>query len=192
MPKGLARPVALLASLLLLTALPAPWQELLEYRREAILAGEVWRLWTGHLVHFGLAHALIDVSALGALLWLASRLDTAMRCLPGLLLAMPGISLGFLLLEPALGVYRGLSAIDMTLLACLLGVAWRQRPGSRLVLAVVAAMALAKSLADIWGLVPTMLTEDVRVAASAHLLGLIAGSAILWRFRIADTRPGFV
>ena len=36
----------------------------LAFDRQAILAGQVWRLWSGHLVHYSLHHALLDSSVL--------------------------------------------------------------------------------------------------------------------------------
>src|SRR4051812_25687175 len=38
------------------------------YDRAAILHGELWRLWTGHLVHFSNSHLLLDASVCGIVL----------------------------------------------------------------------------------------------------------------------------
>ena len=35
-----------------------------EFDRLAILGGEFWRIWTGHLVHFSAQHAIIDISSI--------------------------------------------------------------------------------------------------------------------------------
>jgi rhomboid family GlyGly-CTERM serine protease len=45
----------------------APW---LIYDRPAILSGEVWRMFTGHWVHFSLRHLVCDVAPLGMAGWI--------------------------------------------------------------------------------------------------------------------------
>lgn len=84
-----------------------PW---LEYRREAILAGEIWRLFTAHLVHGNITHLLWDglpLLALGFLFeaYLGRRF--------WVVLAVSGLAVGggLLLVEPGLDTYRGLSGI---------------------------------------------------------------------------------
>ena len=58
-------PDALLLSVLflLLALLPAAthW---LDYRRELIAGGEVWRLFSGHFTHLNLAHAVMNAAGL--------------------------------------------------------------------------------------------------------------------------------
>lgn len=75
---------------------------------------EPWRLWTGHLVHFGWEHALANLVALAVPMLLVRR-EARGKLLWVLLLAAPLLSL---LLLPGLGQgqYRGASG-----LAC---VAW--------------------------------------------------------------------
>lgn len=74
---------------------------------------EPWRLWTGHLVHYGWAHALANALALVVPLLLVQGRDR-IRLLRVALLAAPLLSL-LLLADPALGQYRGASG-----LACIL------------------------------------------------------------------------
>jgi len=50
--------------LVALQALPADWQRALWYDREAIAAGQYWRLLTGNLVHLGWMHLALNVGAL--------------------------------------------------------------------------------------------------------------------------------
>ena len=80
------------------------------FEREAILSGELWRLWTGHLVHFGCWHLGYDLLAAGA----ASALIEARRrrdlfvlyaCMPFF------ISLALLAGAPEMRCYGGLSGV---------------------------------------------------------------------------------
>src|SRR5262249_51165044 len=40
------------------------WSAALEYRRERVLAGELWRAWSGHLVHATPRLAVLDLAVL--------------------------------------------------------------------------------------------------------------------------------
>jgi len=53
---------AVVAGALLVATGPAA-RDLLIYDRERILAGEFWRMFTGHWVHFSARHLLVDVTA---------------------------------------------------------------------------------------------------------------------------------
>lgn len=88
------------------------------YERAAILRGEYWRLWTGHLVHFGASHLVwnLVVFALAGI-W-AERLAPARTRL--LLALAPGvIGLALLALDPSLATYGGLSGLAAAALAFL-------------------------------------------------------------------------
>src|SRR5690242_17553463 len=74
----------------------------LAFDRQAILAGEIWRLWTGHLVHFSPLHALVDTAVLFLVSGIAVReTGTRSTCL-ALAAGAPLISLGLLLVAPEL------------------------------------------------------------------------------------------
>ena len=62
-------PATLLTSSLLVTFSGESIQHLFIYDRNAIAAGEVWRLITAHLVHTGLEHWVLNVAALIVLWW---------------------------------------------------------------------------------------------------------------------------
>ena len=94
-----------------LQALPETWLQALRYERGAVLQGELWRLWTGHLVHLGWAHWALN--ALGLLVYaLLADAPPAPRALLRQAAALAlGISLLFLLLLPQLAHYVGLSGV---------------------------------------------------------------------------------
>ncbi|HEV3342897.1 MAG TPA: rhombosortase [Pirellulales bacterium] len=114
---------------LLLTAamLPANWSlfsqapafatqltALLEYDREAVMHGELWRLVTGNLVHWSLEHFCLDV---GAFLLLGILYEPSFRrsCVPfGRFLFVVALLIGATLfaLAPGMKTYRGLSGVD--------------------------------------------------------------------------------
>jgi rhomboid family GlyGly-CTERM serine protease len=91
---------------------------LLIFNREAILTGELWRLFTGHLVHFSGSHLLYDCIPLlvsGAILESESRRRFALLSLVAAML----VSASILLFEPRLHFYGGLSALVLVYIAAL-------------------------------------------------------------------------
>jgi rhomboid family GlyGly-CTERM serine protease len=154
--------------------------ELLEFDRQAILAGEIWRLWTCHLVHYSLQHALIDFAtalAAGAVVLSALGWRRLVLCLA---LAAPLISGGLLLLAPDCLVYRGASGIAVmlvTLAACTLWPTAGKR--ARAALALLGAALAVKLMAEAGGHAAAWsdLPAEVVVAWQAHLLGAVAAVA---------------
>jgi rhomboid family GlyGly-CTERM serine protease len=163
---------------LLLSCAGEPAASGLAWERGAILHGELWRLWSGHLVHFSPSHAGADVLALLALGALAEPLVGSRRYA----LVLGGgallLSLGLLVFAPGMHEYRGASGLGV-LTAVLGGVpAWDRHPGSRPVL-VCAALALACK--TLWEACAGMAAftdlpaGGVDVAWQAHLLGAVLG-----------------
>jgi rhomboid family GlyGly-CTERM serine protease len=147
------------------------------WERAALLHGELWRLWSGHLVHFSPGHAGADALGLVAMGLVAEPLTGSRRFVLVLAGGALLISLGLLLLAPGLLEYRGASGLAV-LVAVLGGVlAWHAYPGSRPVL-VCAGLALAsKTLWEAFAHTAafTDLPAGVTVAWQAHLLGAVLG-----------------
>ena len=156
----------------------------LEFDRHAILAGQVWRLWTGHLVHYSAQHALIDLATALVAGLIATQSFGAPRVLCALALGAPFISIGLLLTAPDCAHYRGASGLAV-LLAVMAGAGlWQQARGNhvamvRAVLVLLAVALAVKIAAEAHGfsLGGSDLPPDVTVAWQAHLLGAVAGMA---------------
>lgn len=84
--------------------------EALEYRRTA-LAGEPWRLLSGHLVHLNWQHAAINTVALLIVARLFAHDLRADRQVFVLVLSGLVISVGLSWLNPGIAWYRGLSGV---------------------------------------------------------------------------------
>lgn len=91
------------------------------YERSALLHGEIWRAWTGHLVHYGISHVFWNLLVfLPAGCWLERLWPVPTRRF--YLFCPPFISATLLGLDPALIRYAGLSGLAagmLVLLACL-------------------------------------------------------------------------
>ena len=93
----------------------------LRYDRNAILSGEIWRIFTGHLAHLTWTHLLMNLLGL-ALVWgLFDRHLPAKRWLHATLFSGFGISLLLLVVDPHLRWYVGLSGVlhGMFIVNCL-------------------------------------------------------------------------
>jgi rhomboid family GlyGly-CTERM serine protease len=123
----------------------------LAWERQAILSGELWRLWSAHAVHFSPRHALVDTIALAALTVLAERLAGARMAWTVLLAAPPAISLGLLAALPDMQEYRGASGLAVAMAVLCGGLFWtRCGARGRLLLVALAVLLLAKTAAEAW------------------------------------------
>jgi rhomboid family GlyGly-CTERM serine protease len=90
----------------------------LQYDRDAIARGEVWRLVTSHFTHWSGDHFFWDTLAFAVLGWQCERngLGSFLRCVGVSAFLIP-LTLWFAL--PQMATYRGLSGIDSALFALL-------------------------------------------------------------------------
>jgi rhomboid family GlyGly-CTERM serine protease len=151
----------------------------LAYDRQAILAGEIWRLWTGHWVHFSTQQLFLDISTLLLAAAVAQREFGTLFITRTLALGMPAISIGLLLVAPELAYYRGASGVVMMLAFAAGAAFWRRRPGLRAILIMLGLLAATKAVLDAAGFATSMsgLPDGVRVAWQAHVLGAGMGWA---------------
>jgi rhomboid family GlyGly-CTERM serine protease len=173
--------VVLVAVLLAFHGFGAGALPVLRYERSAVLAGEAWRLVTGHLVHADAAHLgwnVVGVLLVGVLF---AREYSPVQWLVVLLASVAAIDLGFLLLEPRLEWYVGFSGVLHGWMAAGL-VAWLHRSRDPLTW-LVAALFMAKLAWEHYaGALPfTAESLSLPVVHEAHTYGAIGGLlAGLW------------
>lgn len=171
------RRAAVAASLILLavaltSAAALHWPELaaaLLLDRPAVAQGQWWRLWSGHLLHLDLSHALLNLVALAVILMLAWRQPMLAELAVAALVAMPLLSLALLWLDPQLEWYAGLSGLLHGLLVMVL-----VRRGD--MLATVLLLLLVAKLACEWRFGSH--GQQFQVVTLAHRLGAALG--VLW------------
>lgn len=157
----------------------------LEFSREAIAAGQVWRLITGHLAHFSSDHLRWDLLvflALGTLVELRSRAHFVACCVVG-----AGLISGLVwLMQPWLVSYRGLSGIDSALFVyVMLDVLVLAGREGRWLVALTAFAGLALFCAKVGFEFATGTTVFVAPDAAfspvplAHVAGAVVGAAVL-------------
>lgn len=166
---------ALAAAVLLAALLPESVASRIEWQRDAIVAGEAWRLATAPFAHHGFAHGAANAIALLAAGVLAERAAGWRRVAVALGAATIVSGTGLLAFAPAMESCRGASCLAWALagLALWAGPA-RQVPAARWVFLGLAAAKIASEAAGAPGIA---LPEGIAVAWAGHGLGLACGIA---------------
>ncbi len=164
--------------------------EPLLYRRDELLAGQLWRLWTGHLVHFGWRHLVADAAVLLlAGLWLEPLAPRSTR----LFLALAPLAISALLLgaDPQLAFYGGLSGVAVGLVVLLALVQLRRdRVAPRWLWPAVLALVAGKIVLEAFTNTPLVsdFAADIKVSSLAHLGGA-ACALLAWPRAARETLP---
>jgi rhomboid family GlyGly-CTERM serine protease len=157
----------------------------LRYERSAVLDGELWRLMTAHWVHSDLEHLLLN--ALGASIITTLFLGAYRPLQWATILAgsVVAIDLGFLLWEPQLEWYVGVSgALHGALTAG--AVAW-WRTESKLLASALTLVIVGKfTWEQLHG--ASVLAGDMPIIVNSHLYGAVGGSIVAIVLCLRSTR----
>ncbi|WP_145928854.1 rhombosortase [Termitidicoccus mucosus] len=176
--------LALAALALLAAALPPAFTDALQFDRDAIARGELWRFLTAHLTHFGVSHLRWDVFAL-LLLGTMAEGKSRRDWLAALAVSAPAITLLVWALQPHFTHYRGLSGLDCAAYGVIVGHLFRDGLRARhhftLALAVLAfAAALAKCAYELATGTAFFVGATTAFAPVplAHLAGVLTGALV--------------
>jgi rhomboid family GlyGly-CTERM serine protease len=161
----------------------------LRYDRAAVLAGQWWRLATGHLVHADAPHLAWNLAG-AALVWWLFRAEYGRAEWGVIVLASAAaIDVAFLARMPDLDWYVGLSGVLHGCMAAGLA-GWLARARDPLVV-VVAVLFAAKLAWEHWhGPLPfTAGTLALPVIVEAHSYGALGGLAAALAVRARRRRP---
>jgi len=183
-------PLALALSLIVLQA--SRLKPALEYSREAVYHGQIWRLLTGNLVHLGWTHLTRDLAGLGLIWALVFRDLTERDAVWVLSVSALFVGIGLLLFDPAVTWYVGISGALFGLYTAGALRILRQRRlfGIVLLLGMLAIIA--------WSLFAGGLPGEATglggaVIPQAHLYGAIGGALTLVGLELfprLNARPG--
>lgn len=172
-----------LAVVALVVQLNPAWRDGLIYERTAIAGGEFWRLWTGHLVHFGWPHFIVDTGLFLILGWMLERKHP--RLTYSSLLLMPLFISGVLFVfDAGMERYAGLSALNLGLLLVVALQGW-QRDWRDWFWPAVLVIYVAEIVFEIMsggsgGGMIAFDDPDVKVATSAHIAGAVYALGAWW------------
>jgi len=169
-------PVVALAAIAAFAALGGDVaREALRYERDALDAGEVWRLLTGHLVHLGWGHLWMNLAALALIRLIVADAFSAADWVLATVVSALGIDLGLYVMSPGVAWYVGLSGVLHGLVAAAALMLLREQPtlGALLGAGVVLKLLLEQTAG------PLPLSESTAggpVIDEAHLYGAAAGA----------------
>ena len=176
---------ALLAGLLVALFVSGPaLTESLRYERDAVLAGQAWRLLSGHLVHFDLAHLGWNLVGIALVWFLFAREFTPLGWWVVLVSSTAAIDLGFLAFEPRLDWYVGFSGVLHGCMAAGL-VAWMRHERDALTVTVAVIFGAKLLWEHAYGPLPFAGGSlGLPVVHEAHTYGALGGAAAgLWLTR---------
>jgi len=155
----------------------------LVYDRAKIMGGELWRLITGHWVHFSGSHLFWNLAVLlPAGVWLERHNPCALRWT--LVLSPLAISLALLAFDPSLVRYAGISGVASGVLVALAVDGLRTQPAARRWWLAVLVFFVIKVVIEAHNggqpLNPDLVAQGVRSVPLAHVVGAAVGaSAVL-------------
>lgn len=179
-----------LAAFALAAQLQPAWRDALIYDRSALAHGELWRAWTGHVVHFGWPHFVADGGLLLIIGWTLAK-EFPRAAWLGLVLMPPFISAVLFWLDPEMTRYAGLSAVNLGLLLLLAARGWKGDLRDWFWPAIVVIYVCELGY-EIWkgghgGGFIAFDEPDVKVATSAHLAA-VAYALAAWALTLAWQR----
>lgn len=160
-----------------------PLQDFFVYSRVAIQEGHYFVLWTGHVVHFGWKHVIVD-AGLFVIIGYFIRLSYLEQLVTFAL--MPAfIGLGMYFSEPSLGFYGGLSGVNVGFLVYLCLRSWiadgqRNWFWPTILLLHAVELGFEYMTGGHGGGTIDFNRPNISIATSAHVFGVIYG--FLWFF----------
>jgi rhomboid family GlyGly-CTERM serine protease len=162
----------------------------LVYDRNKILGGQLWRLVTGHWVHFSASHLFWNLAVLlPAGIWLEGCNPVALR--RTLLLSPLAISLVLLAVVPSLTIYAGISGLAAGVLVALAIDRLCAQPSARLWWLAALALFAVKIIVEAQStrpINPELTTQNIQSVPLAHLVGAAVGAGVVWVIR-RRTKP---
>jgi rhomboid family GlyGly-CTERM serine protease len=175
--------VALVITCLLFAGFGSEGRETFMYDRLAIADGEYWRLLTGHFVHLGATHLVLNLAGLVLVWLLVGRYYTSGRWSLVLLITIATVSGFFWFVDIHMLWYVGLSGVLHGLLLAGAVQGFKTLPSeSAIIVAIVIGKLAWEQFAG-----PLPGSESVsggNVVVNAHLFGGIGGliaGGLLWR-----------
>lgn len=151
------------------------YREVLEFDRQQLLSGEIWRIWTGHLVHTNSSHFALNIAAAIIIYFtFFLRIKSGELLLCGFIFAAL-ISVALLYIYPSLGWYNGLSGLLHALVAYFsVRLASDEDKIFWTGLIIIWMKVLAEAIHAYFGY--ESLIGDMPVITEAHLMGAFFGT----------------
>ncbi len=149
------------------------WQQGLRYQNDLFSLNQPWRLLTGHLLHLGWQHLLMNLLGLALVVLVSIERPLSQWWLESLICAL-GVSFGLYLFSPDIYWYVGLSGVLHGLFAAAIVGRWPQQPRLySLLLVLLIGKLTFEQVSGGEALTGGLAHGDIVV--DAHLYGAISG-----------------
>jgi len=155
-----------------LTDLVAP----LRFDRPAIESGQLWRVFTGNLVHLGYSHLILNLAGLFVIVLLVGHALNAWQWLLVTSVCMLGVGLGLFALDPQLVWYVGMSG---ALYGMLIAGSIADLRHNFWIALILIVYTIGKTLSEqLYGAASSSeVLAGGKVIVNAHLYGMLTGIA---------------
>lgn len=170
--------VGFIAVMILIELMGDPVNSWLRYDREQILAGQVWRLFTGHLVHLGWEHLLLNLAGLVLTYLVFYRYLADGQGVFAVFFIALGVSAGLLLFNPGLAWFVGLSGLlhGLLMFAALLAVFDKTNANRKFYIIFIILILIKIGYEQVIGPMPTSaVLKNYKIISDAHLYGAVSG-----------------
>jgi rhomboid family GlyGly-CTERM serine protease len=157
--------------------------DLLAFDKAMISAGEVWRIITGHFIHYDLDHVFWDVLAFTILGTIIEK-EHSRHLIASLLVSLLFVSVWLFVVESQLSLYYGLSGALNGWLAIAVLTKWEQFKERRYLLILFAT--LLKIAYEVCVQRPLFVTSDIVTIPSSHVAGILGGLAYFGFMKAVD------
>lgn len=163
------------------------YSEILEFNRKQILLGEIWRIWTAHLVHTNITHLLLNISATLIIYFgFFSKIKSGELLLSWFIFSAL-ISIILLYIYPNIAWYSGLSGLLHALVSYFcIRLATNRNNIFWLGLMIVWIKVLVETICAYFG--NQSLINDMIVITEAHLIGAFVGTITAFIYRCHQYR----
>jgi len=145
------------------------------YDRDAIMSGEIWRIITGHFVHLGWKHFIMNIAGL-ILIWLLfGRLMPTLKWALCIIINALFISIGFIIFNKDLNWYVGLSGVLHGMFVCgaIASLAQGYRAEALLLILLIGKLVWEQLQGSLPG---SAMFAGGDVVVDAHLYGAVIGA----------------
>ncbi len=149
------------------------WHQTLRYQKDLFSLGQPWRLLSGHLLHLGWQHLLMNLLGLVLMVSIFMERPLSRWWLESLVCAL-GVSMGLYLFSPNIYWYVGLSGVLHGLFIAAIVDCWSQQPRLySLLLALLIGKLIFEQVVGGGVLSEGFIRGNIIV--DAHLYGAISG-----------------